>query len=372
MDITNPYQSNGVGSKLTLSRDPQRITDWVQSLAQAENLWLPSRAKLQILYNQMLIDDTIFACFEKRKNLTLKKSWKIGEKDKTEISFIESVISYCLDAIFLGYTLISFDKVEKEKAEIKLHRRAFYDVEQHMIKQNISSSTGTSIDTPELVNWFCSIETPSIDGNTKCGIGLFYNIGVKFIFNRLNSSAQMEFINDFNFPILVAKTNKIEEEFKQFHQKLVSMKRSRIVSMDINDSIEFESATSGTNTATVFSDFGKEMRDSISRVILGHSGAMDSISGKLGSSDDIEKALQDRADFDAKFVTNAINNIVLPKLRNLGLKIDGDFEFIEDKANIDEQQKVAILIKTLKESGYQVSDDEFTRIFELKGVSNVE
>jgi phage gp29-like protein len=104
----------------------------------------------------------------------------------------------------------------------------------------------------------------------------------------------------------------------------------------------------------------------ISKIILGHADALDSVPGKLGASQGDTSpamiAMRDIESSDIKFLENEFDTNVVPKLEALGfpklgklkLRVSNNSEKAEKRVKEDANNKVtADIVKVLADAGYK-------------------
>jgi phage gp29-like protein len=137
--------------------------------------------------------------------------------------------------------------------------------------------------------------------------------------------------------------------------------------LDAMDELELVESKGMGSGYKIYENLEQRCEKKISKIILGHSDALDSTSGKLGSSEGKESpahmALKDKQAADGAFVEDVINGILIPKMINLGFNIDPRFKFkfsnnreiIEAREEEDEAiKRVSEYVKTLSDAGVKV------------------
>ena len=101
--------------------------------------------------------------------------------------------------------------------------------------------------------------------------------------------------------------------------------------IDPEDEIAFlETALGGTGWQG-YDNFEQRLEKKISKIILGHSDAIDSIPGKLGNStkkSPAEIAMEDKQTKDGAFISNVINTGLMVNMRALGFAIPDDVKAV--------------------------------------------
>lgn len=381
---TGPLKRN-VGayiSPVQLQRIRQDVLTWRQSIFEAEAVYTPFRVKMQQMYQDTILNGHVYACWQKRKGLTLQKNYEIVGPDGVaneewtkyfQNNFFKRIINYSLDKQAFGYTLVNYTKIENNMpADLKLIKR-----------QNVSPDRLNVTSFPYLINgeqftepenefypWTFYFSTYNDTAASECGYGYLYNVGIYEIFLRNILGYNGDFVELYSQPYRVGKTQKTNgQDREDFENSLKNMGSAGWAVIDPDDMVEFLNAGNSGTGWQGYANFEERLQKLISKVILFHADAMDSKPGKLGASDiDVQKALQSVELNDCDSVTLDFNTIVIPKLRQNGISIpDGLlFQFKNDKEKQEERVienesnlKTAEIAKTMKDAGLQMSPEYF-------------
>lgn len=376
---------NTLMSKFQLQRIRQDIAKWRDAITEAEQAWYPHRVKMQQMFNDTVLNGHVDACMNKRKNLTLLKDFGMysGEKidDKaTELlnkEWFYTLMSYCLDARFYGYSLIGLGSLENDSfPNMQMVKRWHVSPDRlnvvrypnmiHGVQfdQGSVSDEDLNEDGMSLYDWTIYVSTSNETGASICGYGLLYKIAVYEIYLRNTMGYNADFVEMFGMPYRHGKTNKTEEaERAAFEQTIADMGSAGWAVTDPTEEIEFiTSPQSGTGYKS-YESFEKRCEAKISKIVLGHADALDSTPGKLGANTAVEDAIKEVTSTDTRFMETIINNQIIPKLKNIGIPIpDGTvFKFKNDdekeefRAREDvSNQRVATIVKTFKDAGIDV------------------
>lgn len=365
----------------SLPVNPQRLVQdilrWRNAIKQAESQWNPRRDMLMALYNDIILDGHVYACIQKRQNLTLKKEYAIFNKDGNENEELTKIFQqrwfydmqcFILDSLMFGYSVINWTEVENNKIKgIRIVRRDKINIDFGIITNFIGSRTGKSLYDEDVIDWNLTVKTTDRLGYTECDYGLLYKVGIYQIFSRNNLGYNAEFVEKFIMPFVVARTTKTEEEERgELEKGIANMASSNSVLLDPMDEIEFiESKNAGTGYNS-FDNFENRCEKKISKIILGHADAIDSVPGKLGAEGKdsaVNESIEDIEVHDNNFTEYVINDFLFDKLRNIGFKIpEGAYfgfknnnEKYEQLSKENEVNSVfATTVKTLKDAGYKV------------------
>jgi phage gp29-like protein len=366
-----------------LQRFRQDVLTWRSAMSQAENAWYPHRVDMQRMYYDTILNAQVTACIEKRKNLTMLREWCVTDKEQNENDQVNALfnslwftnfLNYTIEAKLFGYSLIRIgDIINGEITECNSIRRHNVSPDRRNVTQYTYSISGIPFDEEPYSMNHIFVSTPSDVGVSPCGYGLLYKVGIYEIMMRNLLGFNGDYIELFGMPTRVAKTTKMQgdPERGQLEAMMEMMGSRGWAILDPTDELEFISSSAVGSSNNPYENLEKRCSAFISKVLLGHADALDSTSGKLGSTQGSEspttQALEDVMSVDAKFVENVVNTQLIPKLRILGFKIPEGFKFkflnnaeiLEAKERtMTAQKQFADILQTLKNAGYEV-DAEF-------------
>jgi len=378
----------GMIAPVQLQRIRQDVMSWREAIGEAENAWYPHRVKMQRLYVDTVLNGHVGACIERRKDLTQLRKFELttpdgkvsedamlvfcdvvmkgGDKTLTPKKWLSDFISYGLDSIFYGYTLISLGDVEEDSfKKITPIKRWNVSPDRMNVTNFTYSIGGTPFQDEPYRPWHIYADTPNDIGTSPCGFGLLYKVGIYEIFLRNLLGFNGDFLEMYAQPYRVGKTMKTTEaERAELEKALRDMGSAGYAIIDPTDEIEFlETALGGTGYKG-YDNLEARCEKKISKLILGHADALDSTPGKLGSNngDDnpVHEALEDKQTKDGAYIENLINKELIPRMVELGFNIDPETKFSfkndaeaaeirmkEDESNL----KTATLFKTIKDAG---------------------
>ncbi len=349
-----------------LQRVRQDVFSWRNVMVEMENVWFPHRVKAQQLYIDTVNNGHVFSCMDRRKDLTLLRKWefvdKAGKVDQaTTDIFTENIngksqnkawfnnfLNYTLDSLFYGYTLISLgDIVNDEFPNIDIIKRWNVSPDRMNVTNFTYSLSGASFMEEPYKDWHVYIKTYNEIGTSPAGYGLLYKVGIYEIFLRNLLGFNGDFIELYAQPYRIGKTTKTEEEERaEFAQTLQQMGSAGWAMIDPEDTIEFiETALGGTGYKG-YDNFEERLEKKITKIILGHADAMDSVPGKLGNSAEkspADKAMEDKQTKDGSFASTAVNNELLVRMRSLGFNIPAETKAVlKNDAEIMENNNAII------------------------------
>jgi hypothetical protein len=359
-----------------------------EAIEEAERAYFPHRVRMQQMYLNTKENGHIFACIERRKDLTRLRKWEFvnanGEVNQkvTDIfchnvkgnsvvkEWFAKLVNYILDARFYGYSLVYLGDIHNgDFDDLEVVKRWFVSPDREMLNSVLYDVNGAEFCEDENIkDWYLYVPTDNETGTSKCGYGLFYELSIYEIFARNLLGFNGDFVELFSQPFRVGKTNKTEEsERAMFAETLRDMGSSGWALLDAqDDTIEFLESSLGGNGYQGYDNFEKRLEDKISQIILGHSDAVKSIAGKLGNSNEdspAQQALEDKQTQDGNFVSSIINGKLFEQMRNLGFDIPMDVKAVlkNDNEQMEMIDSMAKLAETLKKGGLQLDAEYFTK-----------
>jgi hypothetical protein len=389
------------------------LREWRDAISEAEMPIFPYRVKMQQIYQDLILDGYVYACWQKRKRLTLSKKPCFFNKNKQpadaiqKLDFIHSqwwytLTDYLLDAQGYGYQLISLgDMIEGKFPGISVVRRQNISPDREIVSPVIymidgihyadpdykarkyffdkdneisfNTSCNSNTEGESYYDWHIWVKTPNQFGMSSCGYGIFYQVALFAILMRNNLKFNADFVEMFAQPIRWLKTNKTDEsERAQAEISLQNMGSSAYIITDKEDEVQLVQNPASGNAWQSYTSLEERCKKSISAVILGHEDCMSSIPGRLGSeqgnaNSPIQTALREIENEQDKWLSAVINDNLLPKLRNLGFHIPADVTYgylnnaeQNEIAEMDSKRKndFANIVETLTRAGYDVDEKQ--------------
>jgi len=348
----NPFRSKGDVKKnlagyispVQLQRIRSDVQTWREAINEMENAWYPHRVKAQKLYIDTINNGHVYACAERRKDLTLLRKWEFvdvkGKIDqRTTDLFMDTVkgqsqnkewfnkfLNYGLDSIYFGYSLIALgDVIDDGFPNIDLIKRWNVSPDRLNVTNFTYSISGAPFTEDPFKVWHVYASTYNDIGTSPCGYGLLYKVAIYEIFLRNLLGFNGDFVELYSQPYRVGKTTKTEEkERAEFFSAIQQMGSAGFALIDPEDEIAFIESNLGGTGYQGYADFETRLEKKISKIILGHADAIDSVPGKLGNStkkSPAEIAMEDKQTKDGSFIANLVNNGLLVNMRALGFAI---------------------------------------------------
>jgi phage gp29-like protein len=396
--ILEPQYSNpkNLGTKvmpLQLQRIKQDTLTWREGIDEAERAFVPFRVKMQETFVDTILNGHVSACIERRKDLTLLRDWQFVNADGSINEDVELIfnstwfnkfMSFSLDTIFFGYTLISLGDIKDGKFnDIEIIKRWNISPDRKVVSSVPYDTNGVNFEDEEFRNWHVYIKTVNDIGSSKCGFGLLYSVALYEIFLRNLLGYNGDFVELYSQPYRIGKTNKTQGiERDTFEDAVANMGSAGYAILDAqDDTIEFLESTLGGSGYKGYADLEQRIEKKISKLILGHADALDSTAGKIGASQGNEsptsQALDDKQAKDGIFVMDIVNCELLPRLRNLGFAIPEDvkFEFKNDSEQNENNANIVAMAVEIKKAGLQMDKEYFEeqtgiKLFDLPAVAS--
>lgn len=376
-------------SPVQLQRMKQDIKTWREAKSEEENPWYPHRVKEQQIYLDTVLNGQVESCMKRRKDLTMLKKYHMVNKATRKPNpittnlitnrWFKNWMSYALDKKAYGYSLIYLDDMINDAfPNLSIIRRFNISPERLNVTQYIYSLSGANFLEQPFADWHVWLTTPTENGINKIGCGYLYKVAFYEIVARNVLTQNLDATEQYGMPLRVGKTSKKAESEERliFEQALAEMGSAGYMLMDaVGDEVELVESKSLGNAYKIYESLELRCEKKISKLILGHADAMDSVPGKIGGSQGGEispaqQALDDTASVDMEDFTIDTNDILLPKLRKLGLLFpeDEEFEFdttdeqsenrrTEDKDNLATAQ----VYQTIKNAGGDPDWDGFSK-----------
>jgi hypothetical protein len=381
----NPRSAANFIVDVQLPRLKVDVQRWRESISEAERAYFPFRYKQQQMYVDTVLNGHTKACWERRKDLTLLRKFKIcnpagdEDEDMTKLfqkTWFSDFLSFSLDAQGFGYSLIFMgDVVDDEFKGTEIIKRWNISPDRLDVASFPYMPSGIKfLEDPEIAPWHIWVPTRNDIGTSPCGYGIFYEVAIMEIYLRSTLGFNVDYAQNYGQPIRKGTTTKTDEDERAvLFQALIDMGNSAAILLDPTDDLQLVE-TKGTGQGyKVYESLEARCEKKISKIILGHADAMDSTPGKLGAGQDgeespVNKALMDKQTKDGDFVSPIVNKELLPRMREMGFNIPEGFYF--EFKNDDEKEafrkkqdasnlQTATIAKTMKDAGLQMDAKYF-------------
>ncbi len=387
---TNAKKLNNYFAPVQLTRYKADVSRWRFAIKEMEYPILPYRVETQRIFQDTILNGWVKACMKAWEDLVLLKEYHIcDDNDVTDEEATKLIqkkwfhdgLRYIMHAEAFGYSLITFgDMVDGEFPDLEVVRRANISPDRLIVSPYYYVPSGLAFMDPNqkdasgnsFFDWSLYVSTPSDIGISKCGYGFLYEVARYEIILRAIDEWNTTFCEIYGQPFRWGKTAKEDEERKNFEKQLDEMGSNAWIVTDKDEEIEFDYANSSGTGHQSYDNLEKRKQDIITAIILGHKDAMETSAGKLTKDDQdspSEKAKKAKSANSCRFVENATNDLWIPKLIKLGVKIPAGkkFKFKNDaeKQEIQESenknsQAVANVALAMSQAGLKMSAEYFS------------
>lgn len=339
-------------SNETSYRYKQTIAKWRESLEYIEgsnNYTDPLYQIFRELYLDPHIQSTVLLRKSRITQLPFEIEWKDETMEKEEDPIIESTydffnskwfydfLNFALDYMYEGYVALEITKVNNDSINIEKipfnHLKPRYGV---FVKNKTDQYTnGIKLDQEPYSNYVMEVF------NNRTDLGIYTKLVPLFLWSKNAHQSWSQFAEIFGMPIRIGKTVKQEPgERKKLFDMIKNMGASLSVLLDKEDDITFLS-NSNSDAFNVYNELIKVCNDEINKLILG--ATMVNSDGSSYSQSQVHQLQFDSLiKQDILATEHIVNNILIPKLENLGIIPEGlKFEF-DTSESLDIFQKFEI------------------------------
>jgi phage gp29-like protein len=333
-------------------------------------------------YQNIVLDGQIQSAMLQRKMRVMASQFmlvdKVGETDEEKTKLLTQQWFYdflelAMESIFWGYSLIEFQPIVNDEFKgVELVPRIYVQPELSIVKPTTASYTGVNYTEKPYSNWCIGVGKPK-------DLGLLMKCAPYAIWKNNAMGAWAEFAEVFGTPLRMGKTNVRDEDTRKNMENM--MRNWGVASwavFDTDDTVELLSNTR-SDAFNVYDKMVERCNSEISKIILGQTGTTDEKSYS-GSANVHENILKVVTKMDMIFMTNVVNNQLLPMMRNLGFQLDNlSFKFDEtENISLIEQAKIDASFmpyynfdKKYLEQKYNIVVEEKEVVEEEKSVSKI-
>jgi len=275
------------------------------------------------LYEDLLRDSQVAATFQQRRGAVVSKEWfvepggtraidkKAAESLKAQLADLnwDAVTDKMLYGRFYGYSVAELlygrdgREVVIDRIKVRKARRFRFDGAQRLRLLTFGDLMGELL--PERKFWLYTAGTDNDDEPYGLGLGHFLYWPV--LFKRNGLRFWLIFLEKFGMPTAKGtyQAGATYEEKQRLLQALSAITTDSGVIIPDGMAIELiEAARSGTAD---YESLEKRMDDSISKMVVGHTGAADATPGRLGGESMAEEVRSDLVKADADEMCSSFN-----------------------------------------------------------------
>lgn len=325
--------NDGYASKIVpkaFSQIRNDIQIWKAAIRQAKLIDYPKRIKLQILYEDVMLDSLLTSQMENRKMQTLGSPFTLKDKsgniNEEVTAFLKSsrfyydLVHNILEATYRGTTLAELILEGGNLRVVTINRRNVIPEKGIFVYDELDVRGIDYRQLPEYGTWILEF------GNCE-DYGLLNKVIPQVLFKRFAQSCWSELCEIYGIPPRVMKTNTQDSiMLSRAEQMMRDMGAAAWFIIDESESFEF-AKPSDTN-GDVYDNLIRLCNNEISLVISGALIGQDTKNGNESKETVSIGMYHNLVNADKTMVQNYFNTAVLPALYRIGLIPDGlTFEF---------------------------------------------
>jgi len=322
------------------------VAKWRTAWQQAINVENPKRNQLLLIYDDAVIDNHLSGAISIRKIETMAMSFKIVDKngnEKPELSelfeakWFKDFISFSLDSIFYGHSLIQFgNRIDTPKlgfSNVELIPREHVIPDYNVFVKDSSDDYKKGLDytTPPYNQWCIAV------GDRK-NLGLLLKVSPQTISKKNMMAFWDKFGEIFGMPIRVATTNSRDpKDRSDITSMLQGMGSAAWGLFPEGSDIKIIESQRG-DAFNVYDKRIDRANSEISKAVLGVTMTMDN--GSSQSQSLVHERIQDNLFWgDKDFIRDVVNNQLFPFLITHGFPLNElRFDWDESTEYTPEQQ----------------------------------
>lgn len=338
------------------------VAAWRMAWQRAIDIEHPRRAALYNIYTDSQIDLHLSGAVEQRKNMVLKKSFRLIGKDgkedrKTtelfETEWFKDFMGLALDSRYWGHSLIELgDKIGNKFASATLVPRKHVMPEYGVILKDVNDepSQGINYRDGDISMW-------CIEAGKPKDLGLLLKCAPETISKRHMLSFWDGFGEIFGAPVRVAKTASQDvAEQKRVEKMLSDMGAMSWGLFPEGTEVEFLETSRG-DAFNVYDKRINRANSEISKGILNQTMTIDSGSS-LSQSEVHLEVFQNVIEQDADFLRDIINDKLIPLMITHGFPVQ-NFRFDWDDAIDYTPEQMQNIEQMLINAGYEIKPEYF-------------
>jgi len=388
ISFRNPFKTNSVNAKapegksrtqgsdkdiimkvVSSFKDRSRkdIQRWRSALQLAENPEKPDRTALQDLYYDLLTDGHLIAQMRLRKYATLNTDFQIKNRNTGKINeeatnffnqkWFYDFLTYSVDSIFFGTTLVYFREFSTTKVDVKEVPRQNVVPELKIVIPDLKQKNEFfHYDDEEYLNWVLQI-----GGDTD--FGLLNTIIPNLIWKRNVAQSWAEWCEKFGQPLITAETNQTDTKIIDGIEELLTQlgEASQAV-LPKGTTIDIKQP-SQTDAYQVYQEFHRVNNDEMAEAIIG--GTMITKDGSSRSQSEVHERNLDKkiAVADKRNICFLVNDDLIPLLMNQGYSFlsEGD-QLVFNKSHDIALDKYWTIVNGVNQE-YEIDPEFITKTF---------
>lgn len=354
-------------------RSRKTIQQWVTSYTNAElqringNIVLPIKKPLIDIYEAIMLDPHLSSVVQQRQAKVLNEEFAVFNEDGNiddeatkaiKKKWFSKTQELTVESIFYGYSLIEIENlVNGEIKNVKSISRGNVVPElRSVVKSPYQVTLGSLIKLDKLndSDYYILVDSEKL--------GILNKVVINVLIKRVAMSYWGNHTEQYSVPMTILKTDNRDQTAK-YQADLKKFVTNRNIVIGLSDELEMLSQ-SGTDSHEIYNALIERCNSEISKAILSQTMTTDNGSSRSQSEVHMEVA-NEIAEADREYVTNVINDIVFPKLINLGYKLAGKTFGYISKEKRTYEEKLKTIFTLVKETGYKIHPDNVEEYLDL-------
>ncbi len=328
-----------------ISQTRNDIAVWKSARMQAQSITNPRRARLQNLYNDVMMDALLASQIENRRMQTLQSSFSLsdasGKLNEEATAIIKAstwfpvLVSAIIDSNFYGPTLAELIP-DMESLKIAVIPRNNIVPETGMLYWDETDSNGLPYrEAKEYGTWLLEFGQPT-------NFGLLNKAVPHVLFKRFAQSCWSELCEIYGIPPRVMKTNTQDPAMlTRAEQMMRDMGAAAWFIIDETEAFEF--AKGADTNGDVYNNLINLCNNEMSLLVSGAVIGQDTKNGNESKETISVEMLENLVNADKRMVEGYMNTLVLPALQQIGM-LKGELLF-----SFDPEEDVRLLWTMTKE-----------------------
>ena len=348
------------------------IGTWRQAWQMAINIDNPQRARLYDVYTDVEIDLHLSGCVDQRKQMVLKKAFRLVDKngkenrDATELleaEWFKDFANHALDSRYWGHSLIQFGDVttldgKRQFDNTQIVPRKHVMPEYGIILREVGDepAKGISYKQGKIANW-------CIEAGKPYDLGLLLKCAPQALSKKNMLAFWDTFGELFGMPIRIAKTtSRDQKDIGRIEKMLTDMGAAAWGLFPDGTEIDIKETTRG-DAYNVYDKRIDRANSEISKGILNQTMTIDNGSSLSQSAVHLD-VFENVIEADADFLRDIVNNKLLPFMIMHGFNVKGlRFEW-DDSIEYSPQEQINIETM-LVNAGYDIDIKYWTEKYNI-------
>ena len=328
-----------------MTRGKKDIRNWRAALIAAENINNPRRTLLYNLYHELILDPHLSSEIQKRVLASVGAEFSLykiddGESDPEITALFHKpwfyeFIEHAINSVFWGFSVVELGDIKDGEIDgiSLIPRKHILPLSGEFIKDENENRGIKYRDDDKYSRYIIEI------GKTD-DLGLINKAAPQLLYKRFSTSAWSDFTEIFGMPLRVAKTNtKDRTSLNAMEDMMVKMGSGGYAIIDESEMLEF--IESNKSNGDVYKSLIDLCNSEISKLINGAVIGEANAGGSRAKEEVGERTGNMIWNSDKQMLTGYINEQLIPKLIDMGYKLDGYGFRFEKHKDLDAMFKMA-------------------------------